>query len=65
MNALGTGGWLAIGVALLIIGWLLKSNLLEAILDIFGVILMVVGLISIVIGVISIFKGKRGGVGSY
>ena len=65
MNALGTGGWLVVGIALLVIGWLLQSNLIEAILDIFGIILIVVGLIAIVIGVISIFTGKKSGAGSY
>ncbi len=65
MQKAGAGGWIVIGIALLVLGWLLKSNLLEAILDIVGWIIMIVGVIAVILGGVSLITGKKGQSGGY
>ena len=65
MNKFGAGGWIVVGIALIVLGWLLKSNLLEAVLDIVGVIIMIGGVIAIILGGFSLISGKKGRSGGF
>ncbi len=65
MDKFGAGGWIVVGIALLVLGWLLKSNLLEAILDIVGWIIIIIGVIAIILGGVSLITGKKGGSGNF
>ncbi|MCH8898461.1 MAG: hypothetical protein IIC33_09245 [Chloroflexi bacterium] len=65
MEKAGAGGWIVVGIALIVLGWLLKSNLLEAVLDIVGVIIMIGGVIAIILGGFSLISGKKGRSGGF
>jgi hypothetical protein len=65
MDKFGAGGWIVVGIALLVLGWLLKSNLLEAILDIVGWIIIIIGVIAIILGGVSLITGKKSGSGNF
>jgi len=65
MDKFGAGGWIVVGIALIVLGWLLKSNLLEAVLDIVGVIIMIGGVIAIILGGFSLISGKKGRSGGF
>jgi len=65
MDKFGSGGWIVVGIALIVLGWLLKSNLLEAVLDIVGVIIMIGGVIAIILGGFSLISGKKGRSGGF
>ncbi len=51
-------GMLGIGVILVILGIVLRWNLIDFLVDLTGLILLVVGIILIVLGVIKIFSGN-------
>jgi sulfite exporter TauE/SafE len=59
MGNFGTGGWLVIGIILVVLGWLLKSNIFELLLDIAGWILIIIGIIAVVMGLINMITGGR------
>ena len=54
----GAGGWLVLGIALVILGFLIRSKLFEWLLEAAGLILIILGLIAIVGGIIAIATGK-------
>ena len=65
MDKLGAGGWIVVGIGLIVLGWLLKSNLLEAVLDITGVIIMIGGVIAIILGGFGLIFGKKSRSGGF
>lgn len=58
MGKLGGGGLLVIGIVVIIIGWLIRSNLLEWLLDIIGFVIIAGGIITAVVGLIQMFSNK-------
>ncbi len=65
MNLFGSGGGIVIGIALVILGFLLKSRLVEFLLDIIGWAIIIVGVIAIIAGGVSLITGKKGRAGSF
>jgi uncharacterized membrane protein len=51
-------GMLGIGVILVILGIVLRWNLIDFLVDLTGLILLVVGIVLIVLGLIKMFSGK-------
>ncbi len=51
-------GMLGIGVILVILGIVLRWNLIDFLVDLTGLILLVVGVVLIVLGLIKMFSGK-------
>ena len=51
-------GMLGIGVILVILGIVLRWNLIDFLVDLTGLILLVVGVVLIVLGVIKMFSGN-------
>ena len=51
-------GMLGIGVVLVILGIILRLNLIDWLIDLSGLILLVVGVVLIVLGLIKMFSGK-------
>ncbi|MCY4529783.1 MAG: hypothetical protein OXD46_12220 [Chloroflexi bacterium] len=51
-------GMLGIGVILVILGIILRWNLIDFLVDLTGLILLVVGVVLIVLGLIKMFSGK-------
>lgn len=51
-------GMLGIGVILVILGIVLRWNLIDFLVDLTGLILLVVGIVLIVLGVIKMFSGN-------
>ena len=65
MKILGSGSGIVIGIALVILGLLLKSNLVEFLLDFIGWAIIIVGIIAIIAGGVSLISGKKGRAGNY
>ncbi len=61
MRKTGGFGLLVIGVFLVIVGWLVQSNILEWLLDIIGVVIIIGGVIVGIIGIVKMFSGGNGG----
>ena len=59
MGMLGKTGWVGIGIILLVVGFLLRSGLIQWLLDLMGLILIVVGVIAVVAGLIGMITGKN------
>ena len=65
MKMFGSLGGVVIGIALVILGWLLKSGLVEFLLDIIGWTIIIVGIIAIIAGGVSLITGKRSRAGNF
>ena len=65
MNKLGGGSLLIAGIVVVLFGWLLKSGIVETLLDITGIIVIAVGVILAVIGLIKMFSGDKSGASDY
>lgn len=65
MKILGSSGGIVTGIALVILGLLLRSNLVEFLLDFIGWAIIIVGIIAIIVGGVSLFSGKKGRAGNY
>ncbi len=59
MGMLGKTGWVGIGIILLVVGILLRSGLIQWLLDLMGLILIVVGIITVIGGLIGMIAGKK------
>lgn len=51
-------GMLGIGVILVILGVVLRWNLIDFLVDLTGLILLIVGIVLIVLGLIKLFSGN-------
>ncbi len=65
MGMFGSGGGIVIGIALVVLGLLLKSRLVEFLLDIIGWAIIIVGIIAIIAGGVSLITGKKRGAGGF
>jgi hypothetical protein len=65
MKMFGSGGGIVIGIALVILGLLLKSSLVEILLDFIGWSIIIMGIIAIIAGGVSLFSGKKGRAGNF
>ena len=59
MGMLGKSGWVGIGIIFLVVGILLRSGLIQWLLDLMGLILIVVGVIAVIAGLIGMSTGKN------
>ena len=59
MGKLGKSGWVGIGIIFLVVGILLRSGLIQWLLDLMGLILIVVGVIAAIAGLIGMITGKN------
>ena len=59
MGWLGKSGWLGIGVVLLVVGILLRSGLIQWLLDLMGLLLIIAGVIAVVVGLVGLITGKK------
>ncbi len=57
MSKVTGGSLLVAGVFLVFLGWLIRSDLLEGLLDVLGVIVIIIGAILGVVGLIQVFTG--------
>ena len=65
MGLFGKGGSLVLGVILIIVGFLLKSRIVEALLDLMGWILIIVGVIAVIVALVTMVTGKGRRSGNY
>ena len=65
MKMFGSGGGIVIGIALVVFGLLLKSSLVEILLDFIGWSIIIMGIIAIIAGGVSLFSGKKGRAGNF
>ena len=57
MSKIGGGGLLMAGIFLVFLGFLIRSSLLEWLLDVFGLVVIVGGAVVGIIGLIQMFTG--------
>lgn len=60
MDKLGAGGWIVVGIGLILLGWLVQSGIVEFLLNIIGWIIGIGGVIAIILGGFSLILGKKG-----
>jgi len=60
MSKAGGVGFFIAGVVLLLLGLLLRSRLIERILDVLGWLVIIIGVLIVVIGLVGIFTSGRG-----
>ena len=65
MDKFGAGGWIVVGLALIVFGYLLQSGLVEFLLDIVGWIIIIGGVIAIILGGVSLITGNKGRSGGF
>ena len=65
MKIFGSGGGIVIGIALVVLGLLLKSSWVEILLEFIGCSIIIMGIIAIIAGGVSLFSGKRGRAGNF
>ena len=61
MGKLGGGGMIVAGLVLVILGFLVKSGLVEWLLDIIGIVIIIGGAVVGIVGLIRLFGGGGGG----
>jgi hypothetical protein len=64
MGKVGGGGLVLAGILIVVLGFLIQSDLLEWLLDLIGIVLIVGGAIVGIIGLIKLFSGGGNGGGS-
>ena len=64
MGKVGGGGLVLAGILIVVLGFLIQSDLLEGLLDLIGIVLIVGGAIVGIIGLIKLFSGGGNGGGS-
>ena len=65
MDKLGAGAWIVVGIALLVLGALLRTGLLQWLLGVMGWIFIILGIIVIILGGVNLMFGKKGRSGNY
>ena len=65
MGKAGAGGWILVGIALIVLGWLVQSDIITFLLNIIGWIIGIGGVIAIILGGFSLISGKKGGTGGF
>ena len=65
MGLFGTGGWLGLGVILIIIGFIIKSDFIEGALELMGWILIIVGVIAAIVALVNMITGRGRRSGNY
>ena len=56
------GGWIVVGIILLVVGLLVQSDFFSSLLNILGWIIAVIGIVVIIIGLVSLINSRnRGG----
>ena len=65
MKKLGGGGLLIVGIGLVLLGWLIKSGIVEFLLDIIGFIVIAAGVILAVYALVKMFSGDKSGASEY
>lgn len=65
MDKLGGGGLLVAGVFFILLGWFIRSGILEWLLDIVGLIIIVAGIAAGIVGLVKMFSGSKSGASDF
>ena len=65
MDKLGGGGLLVVGVFFILLGWFIRSGILEWLLDIVGLIIIVAGIAAGIVGLVKMFSGSKSGASDF
>jgi hypothetical protein len=65
MNKLGGTGLLFAGIFLMVLGWLIRSDILEWLLDVLGFVVIIAGVIVVIYGLVKMFSGSKGGASDF
>ena len=63
MDKLGGFGLIVVGLALVLLGWLVQSGIVEFLLDIIGVVIIIGGAVVGIIGIVKLFTAAAAAVG--
>ena len=58
MGLFGAGGWLVLGIFLLIMGLLIRSTLFDWLIDATGMILIILGIIVAIVALVTMITGR-------
>ena len=58
---MGKSSLILIGIVLIIIGALLRSGLIQRLLDFMGIILVIIGVIVLIVGLVQMITGRSRG----
>ena len=61
MGIFGKGSAIVIGIILIAAGFLIKSRLVEWLLDFAGWIIIIIGIIVVIVGVVGLATGRKSG----
>jgi len=59
MGMLGKSGWVVIGLFLIVVGLLIKSDLISGLLEVIGWIMIVAGIVALIVGLVGLVTGKN------
>ena len=59
MGSMNTAGWLVMGIILVVLGFLIRSDIISAILEVIGWIIIILGIVIIVFGLFGAITGRR------
>ena len=65
MDKLGAGGWIVVGIGLILLGWLVQSGIVEFLLNIIGWIIGIGGVSAIILGGFRLILAKKGRAGTF
>ncbi len=65
MAKFSAGGWILVGIALIVLGWLVQSGIVEFLLNIIGWVIGICGVIAIILGGFSLITGNKGRSGGF
>ena len=65
MDKFGAGGWIVVGIALILLGWLVQSGIVQFLLNIIGWLIGIAGVIAIILGGFGLIFGKKGRSGGF
>ena len=65
MDKFGAGGWIVVGIALILLGWLVQSGIVQFLLNIIGWLIGIAGVIALILGGFGLIFGKKGRSGGF
>ena len=65
MSKIGGGGLLVAGIFLVVLGALIRSDILEWLLDLFGFVVIVAGIIVGIYGLVKMLSGRKSGASDF
>ena len=56
---MSAAGWVAIGIIVIVVGFILQSGIIAWLLNIMGWMIVIVGIVIVVVGIVNLMSGRR------